>query len=74
MMKNKLLLLFALLSLIITACSDNGPIPLGPREGATTVSSLNFIGEQVIPDGEIFAGEVIGGLSSIDYVNGTYYI
>ncbi len=36
--------------------------------------SLKFIGEQIIPDGEFFEGEIIGGLSGIDYKNGTYYL
>lgn len=39
-----------------------------------SVQSLRFIGEQVIPDGETFKNVVIGGLSSIDYANGLYYL
>ncbi|MBU2997148.1 esterase-like activity of phytase family protein [Cellulophaga baltica] len=36
--------------------------------------SLKFIGEQIIPDGEMFNGELVGGLSGIDYKNGAYYL
>ncbi len=39
-----------------------------------TISSLEFIGESVIPAGELFEGVEVGGLSSIDYVSGTYYV
>jgi hypothetical protein len=36
--------------------------------------SLKFIGEQIIPDGELFEGEIVGGLSGIDYKDGFYYL
>lgn len=39
-----------------------------------TISSLRFIGEQIIPDTQQLNGVTIGGLSSIDYSNGVYYL
>ena len=50
------------------ACRDDD------ESSIITISQLNFIGEQVIADGTEFQGEIIGGLSSIDYSNGIYYI
>ncbi len=38
------------------------------------INSLRFIGEAVIPQGQAFEGTTVGGLSSIDYVNGEYYM
>ena len=38
------------------------------------IVALEFVGEQVIPDDALFDGSVIGGLSSIDYAGGIYYI
>ncbi|WP_299620629.1 esterase-like activity of phytase family protein [uncultured Tenacibaculum sp.] len=40
----------------------------------TSVNSLRFIGEQIIPDGFEFNGNVVGGLSSIDYANNKFYV
>ena len=40
----------------------------------TSITSLKFIGEQVIPDNTTFNGSIVGGLSSIDYANGVYYL
>lgn len=38
------------------------------------INNLEFIDEYVITDGEQFNGTTIGGLSSIDYSNGSYYM
>lgn len=35
---------------------------------------LRFIGEQVLPANKIFNDTEVGGLSSVDYANGTYYL
>jgi hypothetical protein len=64
-----LLLVIALLG-GLNACKKKGE----PTNQTTTINSLRFIGEQVIPDGFAFGGEVVGGLSGIDYANGTYYL
>jgi len=37
-------------------------------------AKVKFIGEKVIPDGTIFKNTVVGGLSSIDFANGKYYL
>ena len=70
-MNKYLLFTLVLLTLLFAACGDDDS---GNSTTVTTISSLNFIGEQVIPDGAMLQGEIIGGLSSIDYSNGTYYI
>ena len=61
-----------ILLLLFTACGDDDN-NTDDNDGVT-ISSLRFIGEQLIPDGELLDGEVIGGLSGIDYANGTYYM
>jgi hypothetical protein len=38
------------------------------------ISSLHFIGEQVIPANTIFQNTKVGGLSSIEYANEKYYL
>ena len=40
----------------------------------TKISSLHFIGEKVIPANTTFQNTKVGGLSSIDYVKGKYYL
>jgi len=35
---------------------------------------LTYIDEFVLPDGEMFEGTVVGGLSGIDYANGKWYM
>ena len=35
---------------------------------------LRFIGEQIIPSNKIYKDTKVGGLSSIDYANGKYYL
>ena len=70
-MNKYLLFTLVLLTLLFSACGDDDS---GNSTTVTTISSLSFIGEQVIPDGAMLQGEIIGGLSSIDYSNGTYYI
>jgi len=68
----KNLIIVLSLSLILFSCSDDNTD--NNMNTGTTISGFKFIGEQIIPDGTLFEGEVIGGLSSIDYNNGTYYI
>jgi hypothetical protein len=38
------------------------------------ISKLRFIGEQIIPENTTFDHTIVGGLSSIDYANGKYYL
>ncbi|HAS39523.1 MAG TPA: hypothetical protein DCS93_03550 [Microscillaceae bacterium] len=55
---------------LFTACQKDNE----EQVSEVSISSLNFIGEQVIPDNATFNGSVVGGLSSIDYANGIYYL
>ncbi len=41
---------------------------------ANTKETLRFIGEQIIPENTIYKDTKVGGLSSIDYANGKYYL
>ncbi len=68
----KLTNLFLVLSAVLlhVACNDDDVKPDLP----VTISKLNFIDELVIPDGQTLDGEVVGGLSGIDYHNGVFYI
>lgn len=61
------------LLLILFSCDDNENID-DSNTSSTTISGFKFIGEQIIPDGKLFEGQTIGGLSSIDYHNNLYYI
>ena len=38
------------------------------------ISSLQFIDEYVLPDGSMYAGTTVGGLSAIDYADGKWYM
>jgi len=61
-----LLLVFILLSCKTTQNSISVP---SDHKG-----SLRFIGEQIIPTNTIYDNTKVGGLSSIDYANGKYYL
>ncbi|MEM8907815.1 MAG: esterase-like activity of phytase family protein [Bacteroidota bacterium] len=63
---------FVVVALLLNACSADDDTMEGDNE--ITISALRFIGEQVISDGEMFEGQPVGGLSSIDYANGQYYV
>ncbi len=57
--------------LVIMSCSNDTN---DQNNTAKTISSITFIGEQVIPDGTKFGSTLVGGLSSIDYSNGNFYL
>ncbi|MGP1991358.1 esterase-like activity of phytase family protein [Zobellia laminariae] len=38
------------------------------------ITSLQFVDEYVLPDGSIYAGTTVGGLSAIDYADGRWYM
>ena len=65
-------------TLLLGSCKEKEENKVTPgtekKEQNITISSLNYIGEQIIPDGEVFNSTTVGGLSSIDYANGTYYL
>lgn len=62
------------LLLFFNACDKIDDFKGGESSSETTISGFNFIGEQIITDGEMLNGQVIGGLSGIDYCDGTYYL
>ena len=68
----KLLKPFLALTVVAScaSCSDDDTM----KNSSTTISEINFIGEHIIPDGEMFEGQIVGGLSGIDYHDGIYYI
>ena len=72
-MKNLIYCLSFLPVFLFVACDDDEMIT-DPGPEPITISALNFIGEQIIADGETFDGSVVGGLSSIDYANNTFYV
>ncbi|HIE45309.1 MAG TPA: esterase-like activity of phytase family protein [Flavobacteriaceae bacterium] len=44
------------------------------REKKTEIKELRFIGEKIIPAKTFFNKTLVGGLSSIDFVDGKYYL
>ncbi|WP_226294387.1 esterase-like activity of phytase family protein [Aquimarina algicola] len=72
-MKNSFICILLLVCTLLNSCITDD-YSGNPITKPTTISNLQFIGEQIIPDGQTFKGSTIGGLSSIDYYNGTYYI
>jgi len=44
------------------------------NQNKTDTSSLHFLGEYILPSGTNFEGTIVGGLSSIDYSDGIYYL
>ncbi len=70
-MKNRLLKVFGLTALVLTAsCAFVDDFTGGGNDDI----ELNFIDEFVIPDGEMFQNTLVGGLSGIDYALGTWYL
>ena len=51
------------------------PSPAAGSNGSGLVPDLEFLGQAIVPTGTIFAGTVVGGLSSITYdaARGVYY-
>ncbi|CAL2089660.1 esterase-like activity of phytase family protein [Tenacibaculum sp. 190524A02b] len=58
--------------LFFVCCNSDNDTPDTPT--SHSISGFKFIGEHIIPDGTLFNNEVIGGLSSIDYHDGVYYL
>ena len=52
-----------LLSILLSSCSSH-----------KNIKKLRFIGEQIIPANTTFKNTIVGGLSSIEYVNEKYYL
>lgn len=62
------------LSILIScfySCSDDNDTVVDTN---TSISSIRFIGEQIIPDGFQFNGNIVGGLSTIDYASNKFYL
>lgn len=66
-MKKTHLLLF-LTPLFLWNCSST------KNTSKVNISTLQFIGEQIIPANTTFQNTKVGGLSSIEYVDGKYYL
>lgn len=70
----KKLIYVSLVNFLLLFSSCNNDDDSSSNSNIISISGLNFIGEQIIPDGQMFNGQVVGGLSSIDYHNNKYYI
>ncbi len=63
--------------IIFTSCEkeDNKPVIIEPKnDGILSKIELKFLDEFVYPANQMFQGTKVGGLSGIDYANGSYYI
>ena len=67
-MKTKLFL-FVTVLFFLNSCKTNQKTTT-----IKTIKSLRFIGEQILPANLFFKNTKVGGLSSIDYANGKYYL
>ncbi|MEN1786192.1 MAG: esterase-like activity of phytase family protein [Bacteroidota bacterium] len=71
-MKNQIGMALAILPVLLGTSCDAIDDFIG--DGGDSGKSLTFIDEFIIPDGAQFQGTTIGGLSSIDYANGNWYM
>lgn len=69
--KQKLLLLIWMF-IVLAGCTGEEVIIQEPI--SIEVNGLRFIGEAVIPSAQSVEGTTVGGLSSIDYADGVYYM
>ncbi len=62
--------------LSITGCCNNDNDKKSQVDKSDTASTieLKFLDEYIYPENQYFKGTLIGGLSGIDYHNGTYYM
>jgi len=67
-MNYKLRITLLLLSLLLWNCTSTKSVVI------TKNTHLRFIGEQIIPANTTFQNTKVGGLSSIEYANGNYYL
>jgi hypothetical protein len=60
---------------LLASCTEDGDTPFNINK-PIQVSSLRFIGEQIVPFRQDFRGTTLGGFSNIDYRadNNSYYI
>ena len=63
-----LVLLYLILSLFASCKTQHSNF------NKSSFSSVKFIDEYIIPDNTMYNNTEIGGLSSIDYINGKYYL
>lgn len=73
-MKKSILKVALLTSVFIVQSCDNLDDFIGGGDSDQDKKELKFIDEFIIPDGFQFQGTVVGGLSSIDYANGNWYM
>lgn len=67
----KTILLHCVAALLLSCSSQNTLID---SEENSAIKSLTFIDEIVIPNTTVFKETKVGGLSGIDYANGTWYV
>lgn len=67
-MRKLIVCFLACIIISLTACKDDN------RISSPSISSLRFIGEQIIPYNLQFENTTVGGLSAIDYANNTWYL
>ncbi len=63
---NRFLIVISLV-IVFSSCKKN-------TQNSKQIKSLRFIGEQILADSLIYKNTKVGGLSSIDYANGKYYL
>ena len=66
--------ILAFIGFVIHSSCQSTDNEVQEEEGVNEMNGLRFIDEYIIPDGELFDNTEIGGLSGIDYVNGTWYM
>jgi len=46
----------------------------GAEQNVNAISTLSFVDEYILPDGLMYDNTIVGGLSGLDYVNGSWYM
>ncbi len=62
--------IFLFIFMLFLGCEEDE----NTRKNTPSEVEIKFLDEYIYPENQIFKGTKIGGLSGIDYVNGTYYI
>ncbi|MBT2162711.1 esterase-like activity of phytase family protein [Zobellia barbeyronii] len=58
----------------VISCEHIDEIMGDAKSQGEDITSLQFVDEYVLPDGSIYAGTIVGGLSAIDYADGKWYM
>ena len=68
MLKHVFITIYLCICCVLLSCQS------GQEEVSANISKLKFIGEQVLPYNYEYQETVVGGLSSIDYAEGVWYL